>query len=71
MHTDEIRFVNAFQAKYVPNDEVTKRKGHQNFWVEKCKFLSKKRSVMEKFGSQNFSVTIFGPPNPRPSLRPF
>ena len=57
MHTDENTlctlklwgFVNALQEKYVP------KKGHENFWMKKWKFLFFLEKVIGKFGSKNFT----------------
>src|SRR6218665_3590925 len=61
------RVCRCISRKYVRNDQITKN-GHQEFWVEN-EFFSKK--VNRKFGSKIMCCEmIFGPPNPRPSLRP-
>jgi len=60
-----------FQAKYVQNNQMTKKKIIGSFGWKK-NFLCKKRSFenLARKISGYGSEMIFGPPNPRPSVCP-
>ena len=60
--------VNAFQAKYLPKDELIKTKIMRNVWEKINTFWSK--NVHSKIFLKNLTIMILVPPKSKPSLRP-